>query len=135
MSLLTLILAALMLGPLRFENVGPEDASSLPFVIEVGAPAKSSERQFLVTRQRMAAIEAIVRRYRGTANGSYAVSSPQLGTVLLPADAMRMVVLELREMYIEEQAKPPRLLGILEMLLKTGKPGSAPEGPDSALPV
>lgn len=109
-------------GGLRFEHVGPEDASGPPFVVAVGAPADSTESCLLVTASFHAAIRALVLHHgvAGDADdepaGAFAVSATGMGTRVLAPEGMGLVLDALRCMYAAEHVAPPALLGILETL-------------------
>lgn len=107
---------------LRFEHVGPEDASGPPFVIAVGLPAASTDTRWLVTAPCLAAIRALVLKH-GTARrpdseraGAFAVDAASLDTLVLPPEGMRAVLDVLRRMYELKQVAPPAMLVIQDTL-------------------
>ena len=107
---------------LRFEHIGPEDATGPPFTVAIGLPGGSTETRWLVTPAGLQTIRAIVRRH-GVARspghdvaGTFAVSMDG-AVVILPPAGMRLVLRALRCVYDEARLPGPAMLAIQENLL------------------
>lgn len=108
---------------MRFEHIGPEDASGPPFVIAAGAAAQSTPTQFLVDQETCWLLRAMVKQI-SEANlpvnapvGTFVVTSLGFQKTIVRAAGMRSIVSTLRRSYAAQRVAVPPLLSIWENLL------------------
>lgn len=119
--------AVVACGPMRFEHMGPEDASGPPFAIEIGIPAGSSDTRWLVTLAVCMRIHAHVMRHGSPRQphdepaGTFSITGAGAATRLLPPGAMQTMLQILRHAYLCAKVAPPAMLEIQENLLRAAK--------------
>lgn len=115
---------------LRFEHVGPQDASISPFLLEVGRPTESTHAVILVTPDAYANILALVKEA-----GALPPRSPRpLGTFrveiqggeagrsfIIYPETMLSIIGRLRRMFESQGSQLPDVLVKLETLLTPRK--------------